>query len=507
MKRKILAAALACAMLLTACGGTNPGTQPVETRPGETTQPVETTPPIQTEPRQTEPVLAEDALSRLRSDMKAPMAAIAFFGYWDESVAETPAQYLMQAFPNYWASNSYLGEIDQLVGNYGTLYCVVPTRPDAKVTVNLVSGEGKFPYDYQETLFSGSGEPFFLLSMVGGDSMLEVIVEEGDGRKLFWYPAWGEFQCEGTKMAAHSLLADFTIYEDLPQADTAGADAALADLRADLTEPALAVAYLGDWDPNVSKYYKDHIREVYPSFWAANEYLNSTVASYGNYGGVYCVVPRSEEMTVSVNLVSREGGYPYAFVSRFCEKQPGTPFYVLTEYTDDTMLEVVVTDTDGRALRWYPLWSETQADTEFIEPSGRLADFTPPSERTLRQERMAEGWRIPELDELEGRFWISYSYSYGLDLLEENHAAIYDVNPDGSFDQAYDGLWSYSDGYLYLEMAPCIGTDNGHFICAVPILLDPWGYGDLWLGRGEDGSALPYFPEHVDADELMPTVG
>ena len=120
---------------------------------------------------------------------------------------------------------------------------------------------------------------------------------------------------------------------------------------------------------------------------------------------------------------------------------------------------------------------------------------------------MAEGWRIPELDELEGSFWLSYQYPYGLDLLGENHAAIYDVNPDGSFDQAYDGLWSYSDGYLYLEMAPCIGTDNGHFICAVPILLDPWGYGDLWLGRGEDGFALPYFPEHVDADELMPTVG
>ena len=513
MKQKILAAMLACALLLTACGGTNPGTQPVETRPGETTrqpettQPVETTPPIQTEPVQTEPAIAEDALSRLRSDMKAPVAATAYLGYWDESVAETPAQYLMQAFPNYWASNSYLGEIDRLVGNYGTLYCVVPTRPDAKVTVNLVSGEGKFPYDCQENLFSGSGEPFFLLNMVGGDSMLEVIVEESDGRKLYWYPAWGEFQCEGTKMAAHSLLADFTIYEDLSQVDTAGADAALEALRADLTEPALAVAYLGDWDPNVSKYYKDHIQEIYPGFWAANDYLSSTVVSYGNYGGIYCVVPRSEEMTVSVNLVSREGGYPYAFEAKFCEKQPGTPFYVLTEYTDDTMLEVVITDTDGQTLRWYPLWSETHADTEFIEPSGRLADFTPPSERTLRQERMAEGWRIPELDELEGRFWISYSYPYGLDLLGENHAAIYDVNPDGSFDQAYDGLWSYSDGYLYLEMAPCIGTDNGHFICAVPILLDPWGYGDLWLGRGEDGSALPYFPEHVDADELMPTVG
>ena len=76
MKRKILAAALACALLLTACGGTNPETQPVETRPGEitqppeTTQPLETTTPAQTEPVQTEPVIAEDALSRLRSDTK-----------------------------------------------------------------------------------------------------------------------------------------------------------------------------------------------------------------------------------------------------------------------------------------------------------------------------------------------------------------------------------------------------------------------------------------------------
>ena len=513
MKKRFLAAVLACVLLLTACGGTNPGTQPVETSPGETTQPSETTQPpetttpAQTEPVQTEPVIAEDALSRLRADMKAPMAATAYLGYWDESVAETPAQYLMQAFPNYWASNSYLGKIEQLVGNYGTLYCVVPTLPDAKVTVNLVSGEGKFPYDYQETLFSGSGEPFFLLTMVDDVSMLEVIVEENDGRKLWWYPAWGEFQCEGTRMAAHSLLADFTIYEDLPQANLGGADTALDHLRADLTEPALAVAYLGDWDPNVSKYYKDHIQEVYPSFWAANDYLSSTVASFGNYGGIYCVIPRREEMTVSVNLVSREGSYPYAFETAFCEKQPGSPFYVLTEYTDDTMLEVVVTDTDGQTLRWYPLWSETQADTRFIEPSGRLADFTPPSERTLREERMAEGWCVPTPDELEGRFWLSYQYPYGLDLLGENHAVIYDVNPDGSFDQAYVGLWRYSDGNLYLEMEPSIGTDYAPFMGRFPILLDPWGYGDLWLGRGEDGFALPYFPEHVDADELMPTVG
>lgn len=88
----------------------------METSPGETTQPPENIQTAETTaPIQTEPVLAEDALSRLRSDMKAPMAAIAYFGYWDESVAETPAQYLMQEFPNYWASNSYLGEIDQLV--------------------------------------------------------------------------------------------------------------------------------------------------------------------------------------------------------------------------------------------------------------------------------------------------------------------------------------------------------------------------------------------------------
>ena len=108
---------------------------------------------------------------------------------------------------------------------------------------------------------------------------------------------------------------------------------------------------------------------------------------------------------------------------------------------------------------------------------------------------------------MEGRFWLSYQYFYGLDLLEDNHAVIYDVNPDGSFDQAYVGLWRYSDGNLYLEMEPCIGTDYGPFMGCFPILLDPWGYGDLWLGRGEDGFALPYFPEHIDADELMATVG
>jgi hypothetical protein len=384
---------------------------------------------------------------------------------------------------------------------------VVPTLPEAKVTVNLVNSEGEFPYDCQAALYSGSGDPFFLLSMVDGESMLEVIITEPDGRKLYWYPIWGELQCEGTQMAAYSLLADITVYEDLPQANTAGADAALDALRAELTEPALAVAYFGEWDPNVSKHYKDHLREIYPKFWAANDYLDTTADSYGNYGSVYCVVPRSDEMTVSVNLVSREGRYPYAFESAFSPNEPGTPFYVLTEYTDETMLEVAITDADGQTVSWYPLWNETRADTQTIGPSSRLADFTPPSEQTLREQRMRDGWYVPKPDELEGRFWLSYQYPYGLDLLGEKHAVIYDVDPDGFFNQAYDGVWSYENGWLYLQMEPCADTGYEAFAGTFPILLDPWGYCDLWLGRGEDGFALPYFPEHMDADELMITVG
>ena len=118
MKLKSIIASVLCAVLLCGCGGgavSDGTTEP----PVHTTAPTETTAPVQTVPQETETVIADDALSLLRADMKPQMVALGYFGYFNEEIFDTPMDYLRDEFPNYLASNAYLSGIDQIYGDYG----------------------------------------------------------------------------------------------------------------------------------------------------------------------------------------------------------------------------------------------------------------------------------------------------------------------------------------------------------------------------------------------------
>lgn len=504
MKLKQILVATLCTVMLTGCGNTAPEPTPV---PMQTTVPnaaVETTLPIETIP--VEPTLqTEDALSRLRGDLKPPVAATGYLGYWSANSSEEPGTFVREAFPNYWASNSYLSEITDVYGEYGVLYCVVPRLPETEVTVNLVQ-YGDYPYGHLTNLDRRTGEPFWVLSMLErDDAMLEIIFTEPDGRTLVWYPIWGECHCEGTGLTAESLLVDFTIYDDPDQSDTAGSDGALVRLRDEMEAPLFAVATLAYWEPNHSESYRDYLMETYPVFWGENEYLHTITDSYGSYGSVYCVVPGREDLTVTVNTVSCDGVFPYQVEVAGESHANADPFFVLSEIEAGLMLEVVITAPDGERVYWYPSWNETQGDTSLLSPKTMLADFTPPSEMTARQTRLANGWYIPDFSEMETGCWLSYNFAYALDLLPEGQAVIYDVDYDGAYTKGYFGTWSYEDGYLTLQMQAVSG--DGGFEGSFPVLLDPYGYGDIWLGRADDGKAVPYFPDNIDGDDLSRTVG
>ena len=104
MKKRIAALALSGALLLSGCGGSDPGPETKPTEPVSTVTATETTAPVQTVPHETETVIADDALSLLRADMKPHIAALGYLGYCDLENYDSPIEYLRGEFPNYLAS-------------------------------------------------------------------------------------------------------------------------------------------------------------------------------------------------------------------------------------------------------------------------------------------------------------------------------------------------------------------------------------------------------------------
>lgn len=514
MKRKSMIAAALCAVLLCGCGGgavpdgtTVPTEPPVQT----TAAPTETTAPAQTVPPETAPVIADDALSLLRADMKPHMAALGYLGHWFPESYDSPIAYLMAERPNYLASHAYLSRISRVYGSYGSFYCVIPRDPQSRVTVNHVKFEGTYPYEHLKTLEADApGEPFFVRCVVDEETLLEIIITEPDGRTLRWYPDISEFYCEGSQLVSSFLVADYFLFEDIPEADPENAEKALDVLRADMNAPIAARATLDRWDETSGKSPIAYIRDIYPKFFAEHDYLADCGRCYGTAGLMYCVVPRSPDTTVTVNVVSLEGTYPYEKLDHIADHPNGEPFFLLSDIDEERMLEIIFTEPDGRTVTWYPYWNEVYGDTAVVESSALITSFTPPSELPPRKQMMSYGWVVPELSQIEGTCWLSRYYGYGLDLLPGGEAIIYDVAYDGDFDTNYTeachGVWLYDSGYLTLTMRPVEGSDHEAFTGTYPILLDP--YGGLWLGRSEaDGTALPYLPEGYDADTLEPTVG
>ena len=124
--KRIMAAVLACLLLLTGCSGeTEPTTEAPTTLPAETTVPVETTQAPTPPPETTEP--EEPSLHNLRQSMTGTSAlfAVASFG-WQED--EDPREVLPKLC--YWLcqEHPFLTQIPdgQIIDDEGELYCIVP---------------------------------------------------------------------------------------------------------------------------------------------------------------------------------------------------------------------------------------------------------------------------------------------------------------------------------------------------------------------------------------------
>ena len=113
---------------------------------------------------------------------------------------ELPIQeWVSKAAPELCAQYPFVQNIprERVVGNGGSLFCVVPRDPDATLAVNRIRWNPQNEdYDNLEVLYrSESGDPILLYACADmGESPYpdtEVIVTDSTGKTVTWYPIYG----------------------------------------------------------------------------------------------------------------------------------------------------------------------------------------------------------------------------------------------------------------------------------------------------------------------------
>ena len=162
----------------------------------------------------------DDSLDLLRQEMEGIqpyLFAAAWIGDGAGPLESDVREWADGMSPNLCARYTFIKSIpdERVIGNGGSLYCVVPRDPDATLVVNrIVWNEEKRDYDIVETAYrSESGEPILLFICADmGESPYpdtEIIVTDSSGKSVKWYPAVLPIDGEGNEYGY-----DFTPYGD-----------------------------------------------------------------------------------------------------------------------------------------------------------------------------------------------------------------------------------------------------------------------------------------------------
>ena len=295
-------------------------------------------------------------------------------------------------------------------------------------------------------------------------------------------------------------------------------DDSLSALRTDMKPPIMAVADFGFPELSAEFDEMDYLLDEYPNWMKKMDFISQIpqeriirACRLEDWGQLLCIVPRDADATVCVNLACRKDGVLISEEVLY-RSESGDPILLLTDMSESAMATVIVTGSDGRGVSWSPYLGYYEALPEDGYYGHRVMDFSPISEKTPYEQALRQGWYLPRFGDLVGSFWLS-SFGYGLELAEDavpgdngGTAIIYDVDAIGALSESYRGSWSYENGMLYLSLIPL--QDHGVLVDdTFPVLLDPWGAGDLWIGRSESGIGLPHFTDELSCDELLLSIG
>jgi hypothetical protein len=302
----------------------------------------------------------------------------------------------------------------------------------------------------------------------------------------------------------------------LKPTEISGSADALASLRADMKPPVIAVADFGfpEWSADFNV--MDYLLEEYPKLMAEHDFIGkispdrivSTAGSDDAWVQLLCIVPQDPQAAVCVKVTQRD---PETFQELGTENvyssEKGEPILLVADISEETTVTVVVIDSTGRGVSWQPYWGNYEPIPEDGYYGALVMDFTPMSEKTAYDRALANGWFPPESTMLDGLWQSDYGYMlelcYEPDQVYDGYVTLYKDDGYGEFRGEYVGNWRYCEGKLHLHLESTKDLSvvvEGDF----PILTDPWMENWLGIGRSTDGTALPYFFEELEFDELYP---
>lgn len=239
----------------------------------------------------------------------------------------------------------------------------------------------------------------------------------------------------------------------------------------------------------------------------------------GDYGDLYCIVPREENTSMAVNHIvwrsTGNGVWPkqdeVLYRSEYAE--PLLLFVRWEEFQDEPDVEVIAVTDSGTEMQWYP--KRNMEDGGYIVlPTGEnyeplLLDFSSFSD-VSGLDYGDDGWFPPTDIGLADTIWncgswmLELHYSDG-DPDYAGAAELYFQATDGQeYQLAYSGVWRMEMDCLYLELSAGVGTSvSGNF----PVLVNPAGE-NLLIEQDRDTNArLPFFDNGATSMELTLSYG
>lgn len=303
------------------------------------------------------------------------------------------------------------------------------------------------------------------------------------------------------------------------------AQAALDLLRACMegTRQAAAVAYLGYRDVSErSGNLTDWLWTNVPGMMEEMAFLQSIPSDRvlnGDYGDLYCIVPRDENTSLAVNHVTwrsnGRGVWPEAdeVLYRSEYAQPLLLFVRWEEFQDEPDVEVIAVANGGVEVTWHPV-RNVEDGGYIVIPTGEnyetlLLDFSSFGDVT-GLDYGSDMWLPPTDLGLANSTWNCGSWM--LELRDgggdPDYAGVADLSyqqEDGQeYQLAYSGAWRMEDDCLRLDLSAGVGTSlSGSF----PVLIDLSGE-HLVIQRDRNTYAgLPFFYDGEASVQLTLSYG
>ena len=287
---------------------------------------------------------------------------------------------------------------------------------------------------------------------------------------------------------------------------------------------ALAAAYLGYRDQNSTSSLTDWMWDNAPGLMEEMPFIQTIPEDRilgGGYGDLYCLVPRDESTSLSVNrikwMTDDNGVWPETgevlYRSEYAE--PVLVFVGYEEYEAMPNVEIIAVANNGAELDWYPMldWEYTCIILPTDEDDFPLVlDFTgfgDVSGLDYTGDPEGDWWLPPTEVGLADTMWVWDGWSMELhwDTGSTEYAGTAEIChqfEDGEeYQCVYYGGWRMEDDCLYLELSDPVGTS---YSGSYPVLIDLSGE-QLYIQQARNGVCPPFFEGGVTSMGLTLSYG